>query len=320
MSDTIALAANGDRGGSSIEPPHLAVTVPLLALLLPVAAFTAMLMTPTATIIAATAALLFGLPHGAFDLNILVGTAAAQRGARVQLLGAYLGLMLIAGCVWVAAPALALLIFMVMAAVHFGEDWTMIEAGLLRHCAGFSIIAVVTLSSPQAVEAIFAALAGAAFASTMTTLFFMAAPVAALVTIIALVLAVQAGHPMFAAAQALALVIAMLTPPMVGFAVYFAIVHSAMHLGASRRILSQWPVSRFAWQGLAITFLCTAFAVAAGGYVPSMAVDLALPVTVFQILAILTVPHLLLTHGYIPMRIIVPARPWWGEPRAPRAP
>ena len=298
------------EGGSHGEPPYRKIVAATLIALLPLFVFTDVAAAPLATTIAAFAIVLFGLPHGAFDLNVLVGDADDGLTKRLAMLAAYLGMMAIAGLVWIYAPAAALLLFMIMAAIHFGEDWDMIEPGLMRHAAGFSIIAVVTLTSPDTVEAIFAQLAGPVFAQWFTRAFYMVAPVAGLMTIIALVMAVQSGHVFWAVGQGLALVIAMLVPPVVGFAVYFVIVHSMMHLTTARRILAQWPISRFLAQGLVISGVCGIAALGLNGWHFAQPVDQALPVLVFQILAILTVPHLLLTHGWLPLpRFLTSAMP-----------
>jgi hypothetical protein len=78
---------------------------------------------PIATTGACLAILLFGLPHGTLDLEILKTQhrSGPRRMAGVLLL--YIGLAVVMYLLWKAAPIAALATFLVTAAVHFSEDW-----------------------------------------------------------------------------------------------------------------------------------------------------------------------------------------------------
>ena len=76
--------------------------------------------------------LLGGLPHGAFDIAIATSTLRLRRSAAMMLLVCYVAVAGGMVLLWAGAPILALSLFLSFAAVHFGEDWRMLEAGLLH--------------------------------------------------------------------------------------------------------------------------------------------------------------------------------------------
>lgn len=292
-------------GGVHCTPPLGISGFVALAVLLVTAISTSMLSQPGAALAAATAIIVLGLPHGAYDIQLFAHPAQRPPGTGWnswvdgRLLGAYLMLIAAAVAMWAVAPALALLIFLAMAAVHFGEDWDMLDPGLLRHISGLSIIAAVSFASPADVARLFGLLSSPGFGTVLTQALVMAAPMVLLVTGVAMLIAAQRGHWRWALAHALALAIALLTPPVVGFAAYFVIIHSAIHLQAARHALADYPFALFALQGLVVSGLCLAVMLAVDPRA-SLPADSRLPLLVFQLLAVLTVPHLLLTHGWMP--------------------
>jgi beta-carotene 15,15'-dioxygenase len=292
-------------GGVHCTPPLGVSGFVALAALLLLAIATNLLSQPGAALAAATAIIVLGLPHGAYDIQLLANPAhwASSNGRQTwvdgRLLVAYLLLLALAVAIWAIAPAVALLIFLVMAAVHFGEDWDMLDPGLLRHISGLSIITAVAFASPADVARLFGLLSSPSFGTILMQALVMAAPMVLLVTGVAMLIAVQRGHGRWALAHALALAIALVTPPVVGFAAYFVIIHSAIHLKAARYALADYPFAVFALQGLVVSGLCLAVMLAVDPRA-SLPADSRLPLLVFQLLAVLTVPHLLLTHGWLP--------------------
>lgn len=77
----------------------------------------------------AVSALLFGLPHGAIDHLVALGLAgrALKAGNLLAVVGLYLLLALLYGGLWLVAPGLALLGFLVMTIYHWGKADTAFE-------------------------------------------------------------------------------------------------------------------------------------------------------------------------------------------------
>ncbi len=292
-------------GGGHRTPPLGVWAAGTLAALLIVSETTSLLAHPGASLAAATAIIVLGLPHGAYDLQMLATPAHLRPSGGwrswfdARLLGVYLLLLMTAVAVWAFAPAVALLIFLIMAVIHFGEDWDMLDPGLLRHISGLSVLAAVSVTSPRDVALIFGLLSSPEFGATLAQAMVMAAPMVLLVTGVAMVIAAERGHGRWALAHAMALAVALVTPPVVGFAAYFVIIHSAIHLKAARHALAAYPLAVFALQGLVMSGLCLAVMLAVNPRA-GLPADSRLPLLVFQLLAILTVPHLLLTHRWLP--------------------
>lgn len=293
------------NGGVHCTPPFGIPVVGAMATLLWLAVATDLLSQPGAVHAATAAIILLGLPHGAYDLQILAPTMARPRhdGSRPvfdwRLPIVYVMLLAAAVVVWAIAPAAALTIFLVMAAAHFGEDWTMIGPGLLRHMSGMSIIAAITFASPHEVANLFGLLSSPGFGVALMQAVVMTAPMVLLVNGAAMITAIRQGQWRWSLAHALALVVASTTPPIVGFAAYFVIIHSSIHLKAARDALTGRTVAQFALQGLVVSAFCLTIMLAVDPRA-SLPADSRLPVLVLQLLAVLTVPHLLLTHRLLP--------------------
>ncbi len=248
---------------------------------------------PTATYALAGLILLGGLPHGAFDIALATRAWRLGHRATAAIVGAYLGVGAAMALAWFATPSLALVLFLGFSALHFGEDWTMLEAGLLRAMAGLSVIASAAIGQPDDVSALFVLLApegGAMIARAAMAL----APVALLVTVVGLVIAWGDGARQWAVAQATALLCLLTMPPTLGFFLYFVLLHAPRHLAGLEQVLPGWSVARLWLYGGAITTLALLFAAVLGpGFWSGDPAGFA--AEGFRILSIVAAPHLLLS-------------------------
>ncbi len=78
----------------------------------------------------AISALLFGLPHGAIDHLVALGLGGKRLNTRnvFSVAGLYLLLSILYGCLWLAAPGLALLGFLLMTTYHWGTADTTFDS------------------------------------------------------------------------------------------------------------------------------------------------------------------------------------------------
>ena len=97
------------------------------------------------TMAACLAILLFGLPHGTLDLEIIKRERGASRSGMVGLLGAYLALAAAMATLWQLAPVGALSVFIVVAVVHFAEDWTDLGSAFLAHGMAIALLTAPAL-------------------------------------------------------------------------------------------------------------------------------------------------------------------------------
>ena len=237
--------------------------------------------------------LLGGLPHGAFDISIATSTLRLRRSAAMMLLVCYVAVAGGMVLLWAGAPILALSLFLSLAAVHFGEDWRMLEAGLLRTMAGASIICIPAFAHPDSVSALFVAMSGES-ATWVVRVIVALTPVAVLVTLVGMWQAVRMGNGGWALAQFAALASLAALPPQMGFLLYFVFLHSPLHMRGITQMLPDWSDQKLWAYGAMICLVCflAAWVLAPGLFSGQ---SLMMSADAFRLLSVVAAPHLLLT-------------------------
>lgn len=241
---------------------------------------------------ALTLMLLGGLPHGAYDIATGRRALALDGKRALALLMAYIGIALGMAALWNLSPALALAMFLLSAAMHFGEDWAMLDTGLLRATAGASVICIPAIFHPDKVGQLFV-LMGGPQGELVARLAVACAPVAILVMLTALARAILQGDREWAAAHTVAYAGLALLPPALGFTLFFVFLHSPLHMREVRHALPDWSPARFAGYGAAIC----AIALAGGAFLfDELLASQASGALAsgFKLLSIVAAPHLLL--------------------------
>ena len=252
-----------------------------------------------AVLVATAVMLIGGLPHGACDMALAAAAWRLNWHGLVVILAAYVGVGALMMALWWAAPVVALLLFLALAGLHFGEDWAMLPRGLLRTLAGLSVITAAALGQPGPVAALFAAMTHSALALPIAQWAAAAAPVTLLVTLVGLIMAWRAGHRGWVAAQTLSYAGLLMLPPLIGFAVFFVGLHAPLHWRQVERVLPrQWLGAAF-WQGVWLTLLVLAVWIWALWYRGLIDAAPAMPLFVggdaFRLLSIVAAPHLALS-------------------------
>ena len=263
-----------------------------------------------AAVVAATIVFIGGgLPHGAYDIALLRRAVALDRSraglaggglaggglARVGLVvGGYVATALLMVSLWLTMPLVALVLFLAVAAVHFGEDWAMLEEPLLRVAAGAAVIGAATIGHPSAVSAVFVAMSDPR-AAVVARIVTAIAPVALLVTLVGIALAWRQGSRHWASAMAVCLGLLIVLPPVAGFALFFVFLHSPRHLAQTRVLLrdmtrARWIGTGALLSGVAILGWWGVRVIAPSRFDPSFGAQ------AFQLLASVAVPHLLLSR------------------------
>lgn len=250
------------------------------------------------------AALVFiggGLPHGAYDIALLRRSGTLDRSGLWLAVGGYVAIAVLMVALWMTLPLVALVLFLAVASVHFGEDWPMLEEPLLRFAAGAAVIAAATLGHPGEVSALFVAMSDPR-AAVIAQIITAASPVALLVTVVGVALAWRDGSRHWAAAMGLCLVLLVVLPPVSGFALFFVFLHSPRHLAQTRSALHDMTLGRWIGTGALLSGLAILGWWALRDLLPSR-VDASLVAQAFQLLASVAVPHLLLSR-WIERRLI----------------
>ena len=262
-----------------------------------------LLMLDQSSLIALAFVALIGLPHGAFDGAIARHLGYSRTlGGLIKFITVYLGLAATVVAFWVWQPGVALALFLLISAVHFGYGDATAAGGMAQavQIAAHGGVAVfgISLFHLQQVTPLYAALTnGDVLLAVMMTEFFplFIMPVA----VVYLISAIRdAGLRPRLVELALLCLLLSVVPPLVGFAMYFCVIHTGRHMRhiwdrvsahtAPRHIISQavW-FTLASWGGGAIMLL----------WLDSGNISQDLLQVIFIGLAALTVPHMILVDG-----------------------
>jgi Brp/Blh family beta-carotene 15,15'-monooxygenase len=252
---------------------------------------------------------LIGLPHGALDGAVAIHLGLVDKfSTMARFVIIYVGLAGLVVGAWIIAPSLSLIVFLIISMLHFGAGDARHGEGVLRFAetmahGGLAIVGISQFHRSE-VDEIFYYLI-----NQDTAMVWLAINVLTLAVIVAIIACVsQAAKDVKWSATTLELLILgivyALVPPLLGFAIYFCLVHSARHF---RRILStiKATVDFSNIKNQAILFTTASWI--AAGIAFWMLADFADPgPTVMRItfigLAALTVPHMLLIDGVMKSR------------------
>ena len=258
------------------------------------------------SLVALTAIVIIGLPHGAFDGAVALALGYGKTlKSMLGFVVTYVSISLFVVLFWLAFPVLALLLFLAISAVHFGIGDSLPGAFILRGIqslahGGLVVVGVSLMHRPE-VDPIFAHLV-AGETSLLWAVLSIAAYGLAVILMGYAVLAYR--HPKlrlrFGELAGLALVYYLL-PPLVGFALYFCVVHSVRHVRHLWNDLRDSAHERRRMLPLAVLF--TGASWLAGTITlwlmptTTETLDGAILRVVFIGLAALTVPHMILVDG-----------------------
>ena len=256
-----------------------------------------------ASLLALASVVVIGLPHGAFDGAIArhLGYSRTLSGL-TKFIAVYLGLAGAVAAFWMWQPGLALAIFLLISAVHFGYGDATAAEGFVRvvQIVAHGGVAVfgISLFHLQQVTPMYAALTdGDVMLAVMMTKIFsvLIMPVVALYLVAAIR---DAGLRPRLIELALLCLLLNVVPPLVGFAIYFCVIHTGRHM---RHIWGQ--VSSHATpQDILLQAVLFTLASWSGGAIMLVWLDSGnisqdLLQVIFIGLAALTVPHMILVDG-----------------------
>ncbi|MEI7865122.1 MAG: beta-carotene 15,15'-dioxygenase, Brp/Blh family, partial [Chthoniobacterales bacterium] len=104
----------------SFQRRHTLAVVVLLASALATSTFLPSIPLAARLTLLAAGVGIFGLPHGALDLNLIRGAKQGSRAALAAAIVLYLAAAATVLAVWLTAPVFALVTFLAIAVIHFG--------------------------------------------------------------------------------------------------------------------------------------------------------------------------------------------------------
>lgn len=235
-----------------------------------------------------------GLPHGALDPMIARRLGLWRTPGTLALFSlGYVALAALVVGLWLLAPVASLLAFLAISAAHFGGDWNTGRPVTVRLLAGAALLSLPSLRNAEEVAELYVVLAGPA-AETIAQVQAAAGP-ALLVGLVITAIVAARRRPHEGLELVLVAAVALTTPPLVFFTVYFCLLHSARHLrdgfAEERRVLPRRATIAIVAGATIIPILVAVAVVATGA---PTALDERLIQVVFIGLAALTVPHMLL--------------------------
>ena len=286
-------SSSGHPGSGAKTPPGARLMLGALGLTLVGLWLGVPLSGPTATTLACLALLIFGLPHGTLDLELIRARASGPWTGMVALVSIYLALAASMYGLWRVEPVMALAAFIGIAVVHFSEDWQGAGSVLLRAGLALALLSAPTLFHRAELDTIFIGLTDRVEATIVTDALMLVLPITIGVGLIAVASLWRAGRRAQALGGLAALTAMIVLPPILGFALYFCLFHSPRHFHESLTTLS-W-VNLRQWWGVVLPLSLAAGAVAA--LIFGLELRTALPDRImaasFMTLSILTVPHML---------------------------
>lgn len=234
-----------------------------------------------------------GLPHGALDPVVArrVGLWQGPRGLAAFTLG-YLAVSAAVIGLWLVAPVASLVAFLLISAAHFGGDWNARGPISLRLLVGMGLLSMPALADEAAVAELYVTLSGEA-AALIAMVQNALGPL--LLTGMIAAAAIAARHSARDGIEiVIAAALALTTPPLVFFIIYFCLLHSARHLregfAEERGVLPRRTVVAIVVAATAAPLVAAlAFLAATSAAAP---LDDQLVRVVFIGLAALTVPHM----------------------------
>ena len=250
----------------------------------------------TELVVIAAVIILLGVPHGALD------TIFARQLYGVRTVRGWTGFVVLY-CVpfvlvvalWLAAPTLFLIGFLLISAAHFSGDPAEGTRGFSRLLYGGAVIVLPNLRHAGEVSRLFGLLAGTDAAALVTHwLTALALPWLVALAVSALFEARQARRT---GLEFLALgLLATVAPPLIAFTVFFCAMHSARHILRTVAYANDAPPRLLLIAGLLP--MVAVFAMVAGGWVllNGTPFDARIIQIVFVGLAALIVPHMALVE------------------------
>jgi len=300
---------------------HTLSVVGLLGCALAASPFLPSIPLATQLTLLAAAVVVFGLPHGALDLNLVRGATQKSRAPLAAVIILYLAAAAAVLALWIITPVWALAAFLAIAVIHFGLGDTEDLQGPQRATevvarGGFAGIAPMAFH-PSATRELFALLVGPQSMTTLDSVLGFVVTPAVWIWGICLAAALlwrlllrRPGCFINCAELLFTAGLFAVFRPLAAFLFYFCFVHSVRHitdLGASR--FPECGRRAFLWllrESLPFTVATSALAaIVCFVFARYSAYDETMIRAIFLGLSALTVPHMILTA-------------WWhcrGEPR-----
>lgn len=257
---------------------------------------------------------IIGIPHGAIDHIMAAELYGLNQTLKDHLLfyGSYLFIMLLVALLWYFFPAGGMILFLAISIYHFGqadmEDF-MISKPLnwIWHLArGTLIIGLIIFSNPAVTYPIISEAVRidpsqfyALMPDAATGIIFLITMYIAVISAGVIMKRIERAANLLIDSALITLLI-MITGPLIGFAVYFALWHSAGHVNEMREYFSsrskELTLAGFYLKSLPFTIVSVLGLAMLVGINSAFGLDEQFLTLMFILISVLTLPHMIIVH------------------------
>ncbi|WP_349370210.1 Brp/Blh family beta-carotene 15,15'-dioxygenase [Salinarimonas sp.] len=251
----------------------------------------------TEIVLVAALVLVLGVPHGAFDTlyaRRLLGLSGWRGWSLFGLV--YWAAAALVVAAWALAPTLFLAGFLLASLAHFSGDPEGRAAPFTRIAMGGAPIVLPTLLHEAEVARLFGLLVGAEPARVVADALAAGAWPFVLLVALGVVWETHRDRGRTALELGATATVAILAPPLLAFAAYFCLMHSARHILRTARAARTTSAAALAAIAAAPMLGTLALAGAAWLFLADVALDARVMQVLFVGLAALTAPHMALVE------------------------
>jgi Brp/Blh family beta-carotene 15,15'-monooxygenase len=236
-----------------------------------------------------------GLPHGSLDPLVARKLYGANRHfTMLRFVVIYTLIAAVCTVGWMAAPNIALPIFLLISALHFASDWEKRGSFWGRASYGACVVTVPTLHHAETVQHIYLTLGGTD-ASGIVSVSRSIAWIVAVAAVLSLLAQIR-GRWRDCVELVCIVLGGVLLSPLIFFACYFCLLHSPRHLSDTSRDLGIRGIRAIAAAVVPTVAATLVLATILWHFLPTVRANDRILDIVFIGLAALTVPHMLLTE------------------------
>tara|TARA_Y100001934_G_C12358575_1_gene779391 strand:- start:636 stop:1529 length:894 start_codon:yes stop_codon:yes gene_type:complete len=251
----------------------------------------------TQLVVLSAAVALAGLPHGALDP--LLAEHITGENDHMERVRFYLGYLFKAGVTfvfWFWQPEIALLLFLAISAWHFADDWRDLLPRRYQLGVGISMIVLPVFFRSSEVVLLFSFLGADWSPVLVSSVTLVPGALSCVIMCLAILYAIKKRS--WVSLELLSLsALAVLTPPLIFFSVYFCLLHSPRHILKVVDVLKLSTLKVFIY-GIIFTTLGALIAVSTVSSQIELNSNSGLAHAVFVGLFCLTVPHMFVVNKF----------------------
>jgi Brp/Blh family beta-carotene 15,15'-monooxygenase len=233
---------------------------------------------------------ILGVPHGSLDVLFARQTYQLARMTKwIKFLSLYMASCLLIIALWIFAPGLFFVVFLVLSAIHFSDDINLSGHQLLKLSYGFAIISLPSLMNGEELANLY----GMIVDEELALQIVLVSKYVGLFLLPVLLILFYINKVNFRSQLEITSIsiLFLLATPILAFTIYFCLMHSARHLVRSRFFLDGFQRQQFIYALIlpTIAVIVLGFGIWHFKLTPSFERDLIQ--IIFVGLAALTVPH-----------------------------